>query len=140
MQVYKAFFKIIHKNLPEILIYISIFLFFAVFLSSTGSNTQITGFTETKSNIVFINYDKDSKLIEGLRNYLEKNAALVDMEDDTKKLQDALFYREIEYIVKVPEGFTEGLLNGKDVYLEKTTVPDSAAGIYIDITINKYFG
>ncbi|MDF2523718.1 MAG: hypothetical protein K0R31_1359, partial [Clostridiales bacterium] len=58
--------------------------------------------------------------------------------DDTQKLQDALFFREVEYIVKVPKGFTEGLLNGKVIQLEKTAVPGSTSGIYIDSVINKY--
>lgn len=138
MQVYKAFFKIIKKNIPELLIYIGIFLFFAVFLSSSGSDAQNTGFTAAKSNIVFINNDNNTKLTEGLKNYLSKNAYIVDMADDEQQLQDALFFREIEYFIRVPEGFTDRLLDGKDMELQKTTVPDSITGIYIDTMVNKY--
>lgn len=138
MQVYRAFFKIIKKNITEISIYIGVFLFFAVVLSSNGGNAQNTNFTETKCKMVFINNDKDTALVNGLKGYLNDNAKLVDIEDDTKKLQDALFYRDIEYVVRVPAGFTEGVLAGKDIQLEKTTVPDSTTGIYIDTIINKY--
>jgi len=38
----------------------------------------------------------------------------------------------------VPEGFTEGLLSGKDVKLEKTTLPNSTSNVYMDNIINKY--
>lgn len=138
MQVYKAFFKIIKKNLPEISIYIVVFLFFAVFLSSVGSNKNSEGFNQTKSKMVFINNDKDSKLIEGLKDYLNENARIVDVENNTQKLQDALFFREVEYILTVPEGFSQSLLSGNEIQLEKTTVPDSATGMYIDLMINKY--
>ena len=44
----------------------------------------------------------------------------------------------MEYIVKVPNGFSEGLLNGKVVQLEKTILPGSTSGILMDSIINKY--
>jgi len=138
MQVYKAYFKIIYKNLPELLIYVAVFLFFAVFLTTSNSASQVTGFTETKINIVFINEDKGSRLVEGLKEYLSENANLVNIEDDAKKLQDALFYRQVEYIIRVPKDFTEGLMAGKDIQLHKTMIPDSTSAIYMDIIINKY--
>lgn len=138
MQVYKAFFKVIYKNLSQIMIYVVIFLFFAIAFARYYTSPVSTSFTETKINIAFINHDKDSKLVEGLKNYLSKNANIVNIQDDTQKLQDALFFRKVEYIVKVPRGFTEGLISGKTLQLEKTAVPDSASGIYMDSMINKY--
>ncbi|HEY5561741.1 MAG TPA: ABC transporter permease [Clostridiaceae bacterium] len=138
MQVYKAFFKVIYKNLSQIMIYVVIFLFFAIVLSATYTDPLNKNFTQTKVNIAFINQDTNSKLLEGFKAYLSKNANIVNIKDDTQKLQDALFFRKVEYIVKVPKGFTEGLLNGKDVVLEKTTLPNSASGIYMDNIINKY--
>lgn len=138
MQVYKAFFKVIFKNLPQLMIYVVIFLFFSVVLTSIYTSPVNTNFEETKINIAFINHDTDSKLVEGLKNYLGKNANIINISDDTQKLQDALFFRKVEYIVKVPHGFTEGLIEGKTVNIEKTAVPDSTSGIYMDNMINKY--
>jgi len=54
MQVYRAFFKIIRKNLAEISIYVFVFLFFAVILSATWSESQNMNFEETKEDIAFI--------------------------------------------------------------------------------------
>lgn len=138
MQVYKAFFKIIYKNLSQIIIYIVVFLSFAVALANTNTKPVNTNFSETKVNIIFINHDNNSRLVEGLKNYLSKNANIVNIPNDTKKLQDALFFREVEYIVKVPKGFTNGLLRGEILQLEKTTVPGSTSEIYLDNIINKY--
>lgn len=138
MQVYKAFFKVIYKNLNQMIIYLVIFLFFAILLSKTYTSPLFTTFTDTKINIAFINHDKNSELVEGLKNYLSNSANLVNIPDDTQKLQDALFFRQVEYIVKVPQGFTEGLLNGKSVQLEKTSLPSSASSLYMDNIINKY--
>jgi ABC-2 type transport system permease protein len=138
MQVYKAFFKVILKNLNQIMIYVVVFISLAIGLANTNTNPVAANFTETKVKIAFINYDTNSRLIEGLNNYLSKNTNIVNIPDDTQKLQDALFFREVEYIVKVPKGFTEGLLTGKVIQLEKTAVPGSTSGIYIDSVINKY--
>jgi ABC-2 type transport system permease protein len=138
MQVYKAFFKIIQKNLPQLIIYVVVFLFFAVFLANTYISPVSTDFTQTKINIAFINQDTGSKLVEGLKNYLTQNANLVSVPNEPQKLQDALFFRHVEYIIRVPEGFTEGLLRGGTIQLEKITVPNSTSSVYMDGLINKY--
>lgn len=138
MQVYKAFFKVIYKNLTQIMIYVVVFLFFAVVLTQTNSNPVSTSFTDTKVNIAFINYDTDSKLVIGLKDCLSKSANIVNIPDETEKLQDALFFRKVEYIVKVPKGFTDGFLSGKAVQFERTTVPNSTSGIFMDNIVNKY--
>ena len=138
MQVYKAFFKVIYKNLSQIMIYVVVFMVLAVLLTTTYTPPEKTDFTASKINIAFINQDKDSKLTEGLKSYLGQNANLVNIPDDTQKLQDALYFRKVEYIVRVPLGFTEDFLKGKNVQLEKTTVPDSTSGIYMNILIDKY--
>ena len=120
------------------MIYIVVFLILAILFASTYTDPVSTNFTDAKVNIAFINHDKNSNLIEGLKDYLSKNANIVNVSDDTQKFQDALVFRQVEYIVKVPEGFTEGLLSGKDVKLEKTTLPNSTSNVYMDNIINKY--
>jgi ABC-2 type transport system permease protein len=138
MQVYKAFFKIIQKNRGQILIYLMVFMVLALLLSNTHNPPQDTDFTKVKVNIAFINNDGDSELVDGFKTYLGENANLIDIPDDTQKLQDALFFRQVEYILRVPAGFTEAMLSGQNVQLEKTTVPDSTSNIYMDLLINKY--
>jgi ABC-2 type transport system permease protein len=137
MQVYKALFKVIYKNLPQIMIYIVVFVSVAVGLSNVNSSPVSMDFTETKVNIAFIDYD-ESALSEGLKNHLSNTTNIIDITDDAEKLQDALFFRVIEYIVRVPKGFGEGLMAGKAVQIEKTAVPGSVSEVYLDQLINKY--
>jgi len=138
MQVFKVYFKIIKNNLSEILIYLAVFLLLAILLTSLNTANQAEGFTQTKCKIAFINNDKNTALTEGLKNYLYKNSQIVDIKDDKKLLSDALFYREIEYIVKVPAGFCEAFKNGKEARLEIIKVPESISSVYMDNMINKY--
>lgn len=138
MQVYKAFLKIIFKNLNQIVVYVVVFLFFAIVLSNVNTEIPNTSFSPTKCKIAFINNDQDSVLVNDLKSYLGKNATIVNIEDNTQKLQDALFFRQVEYIVKVPRGFTQELLTGKNVQLQKTTVPGSTSSFYMDNLIDNY--
>jgi len=139
MQVFKAYFKIIKKNIPSMLIYLGVFIGLAIMFSMLIGGNKITNFSETKCRIAFFNYDKESELIDSFKEYLKDNATIIDVQDETQKLQDALFYRDVEYIVKIPKGFTKSLLYGKsDILIEKTSLPDSTSAMYVDFLINKY--
>ena len=77
-----------------------------------------TLFNQQKSNIAFISEEK-SPLIDGLKHELEKVANFVDLPDEKEALQDALYFRSVYYILRVPEGFTESFMKGENVQLEK---------------------
>lgn len=139
MQVYKAFFKVISKNLNQIMIYLVVFLAFAILLGNIAVNPADTNFEETKINVAFINEDEDSELVEGLRDYISKNANIVDVSEDDEKLKDALFFRTVEYIVRIPNGFTKEMMGGSEgASIKTTTVPNSNSEMYMNNLINRY--
>lgn len=139
MQVYKAYFKIIKKNIGQLSIYLIIFLLFAIIFGKVSTSPKDTDFESTKVNISIINKDENSKLISGLRDYLKENANIVDVGASKEDLQDALFFREAEYIITIPKGFTKEILKGnKDINIEKTVIPNSTSEIYMDNLINRY--
>jgi ABC-2 type transport system permease protein len=139
MQVYKLCLKILKKNIPSMMIYLLVFIGVSLIMSSSMANEQKrdNSFTPEKSNIVFIS-EENSPLIDGLKSELEKVANFVDIPDETEALQDALYFRSVSYILRVPEGFTKRFMNGEDVQLEKITIPNSVSSAYIDLSINKY--
>jgi len=140
MQVFKLYLKVLKKNIPSMLIYLVIFLFFSIIISSSMSKEQHvdTLFNQQKSNIAFISEEK-SPLIDGLKHELEKVANFVDLPDEKEALQDALYFRSVYYILRVPEGFTESFMKGENVQLEKMAVPNSISNTYIDLCIENYF-
>ena len=139
MQVYKAYFKIIKKNIGQLSIYLIIFLLFAIIFGKVSTSPKDTDFESTKVNISIINKDENSKLISGLTDYLKENANIVDVGTSKEDLQDALFFREAEYIITIPKGFTKEILKGnKDINIEKTVIPNSTSEIYMDNLINRY--
>lgn len=138
MPVFKLCMKIIKKNLPSMMVYFGVFLGLAVMISVTNTQSQPQGFTSQKAKVAFISEEK-SPLIDGFKEELSKNADYVEIPDETEKLQDALYFRSVTYIVRVPKGFTEAFMRGEHVQIQKTIVPNSISNTYVDLNINQYF-
>ncbi|MDD2556642.1 MAG: ABC transporter permease [Syntrophaceticus sp.] len=140
MQVFRLCLKILKKQIPSMLIYIIIFLAIALIMSSATANEQQqdNSFTRAKSNMALIS-EENTPLIDGFKQELGKVANFVELPDDHEALQDALYFRSVSYILRVPEGFTESFMQGENVQLEKTIVPNSISNTYIDLCIDQYF-
>ncbi|MDF1495425.1 ABC transporter permease [Caproiciproducens sp. CPB-2] len=138
MPVFKLCMKIIQKNLSSMMIYVAVFLAVSTLLSLNSSKVRETGFSQEKTDIAFLS-EEDSPLIDGFQAELAKTASFVEVPDETEKLQDALFFRSVSYILRIPKGFTQSFMRGEDVRIEKTTVPNSVSNAYIDLNINQYF-
>jgi len=139
MPVLKIYFKVLKKNLRAVIIYAGIFLLIAAMLTKYGNNNSNNmNFQETKTDIAFINYDGNTPITSGLKTYLSGNANFINVKDDSQSLQDALFFRRVEYIVKIPKGFTQDFLSGGSAKIDKTTIAESESSVYIDSMISRY--
>ena len=132
MTVFKSFFKIMQKNIGVIILYTVLLVVFGGLQFSTGDN-QI-GFTESKPDISIINND-NSKLADNLVNYLDKHANLIEMDED--ELNDALFYRQVNYIIYIYPGYGEDVLNGKFKEFKIKSTGDYMASL-ADMMVNRY--
>lgn len=138
MQVFKLCLKIVKKHLPALLIYVIIFTVMAVIMSANMTSEQEkTFFASSKVNLAFLAAE-DTPLVRGLKAELAKRANFVDLPDQKEALQDALFFRKVSYILRVPAGFSESFMQGAQVQLEKTTVPASYNNAYLDLCIEQY--
>lgn len=138
MPVFKVCLKIIQKNLPMISIYVGIFLLISTIITLSTSSSKPAGFSQSKAKIAFL-AEESTPLVEGFREALEQTAVFVDLADEKEALQDALFFRQVTYILRIPSGFTEDFLQGREMRLEKTVVPDSMDNAYVDIGVNQYW-
>ncbi|NLO38204.1 MAG: ABC transporter permease [Ruminiclostridium sp.] len=139
MQVFKLCMNIIKKNLGILMIYVIVFIMVSLIMSANMNQDmkKITSFNSNKADIAFIS-EESSTLINGFKEELGKVANFVEIPDKTEDLQDALFFRTVSYILRVPKGFTESFMSGEAVQLEKTIVPDSFSNTYIDLSIDQY--
>ncbi|MDF2865466.1 MAG: hypothetical protein K0R72_275 [Clostridia bacterium] len=139
MQVFKTYFIIVKKNITSISIYFFVFLFISMLITSqTPKENSVESFDSTKSRIAIFNYDKNSDFSNSFESFLNEHAKVIDIKDRPESMQDALYYRDVVYIVKIPNGFGESMINGSNVKIEKTAIAGSNDNIYIDLLINKY--
>jgi ABC-2 type transport system permease protein len=136
--ILKTYFKVIKKNLPSLLIYIVIFLAISVLMTKFNGSSANASFQETKTKVVFLDKD-NTPLTKGLKDSLDPSSDFFNYADNKEDLSDALFFHTIQYIVRIPEGFTQKFLNGENVSVEKTVGQNAISGVNIDLIINNYF-
>lgn len=135
MIVFKTFFKVVREYKYTILLYTLILFSFAIFNLEVNNNN--IGFTAEKPNILIVNNDYESKIIDNLYNYLEQNSNIKNIENDKDKINDALFYRDINYLIIIPKNFTDYILNNKETKIYVKTTKD-ANSKYMDMLLNRY--
>ena len=68
---------------------------------------------------------------------LGTNNEVLILPDDTEVLQENLFYRNVEYIVRIPENFMKRCIEDEE-NLMVTAVPDTYSGSYVDQSISSF--
>lgn len=137
MPVFKLIFKILKKHSISILIYFGVFLFLCVFLASSGADKGEKKFEATSLKVSVIDRDS-SGLSEKLISYLGQNNKLVPIEDSKASMQDALYFRNAEYILIIPNGFEKRFLDDHPLPMENMKVPDSSTGYLLDNQIEEF--
>ncbi len=138
MQVFKAYYKILKTELTAILIYAGLFLMLTIlFTSNITENTE--QFKMKKVSVMVINEDSENSLINGFLNYLEDYVTFVEPKVDDAAIRDALYNREVSYILTIPVGFTDSFYHNGDISLTKRTAPDSMEAVSIDNAVDNYF-
>ncbi len=136
MTVFKNYFKIMKQYRTTIIIYTVIFVALAVFATNTGVKTN--DFTAIKPNVAIINNDNETVLIQGFNDYLKENAKIKSVKEDEESLRDALFFRVVDYILIIPENFTEDFITLKNPKIETMNIPDSYGAIYTEILLDRF--
>lgn len=136
MTVFKGFLIITKRNLGMMFLYIAIFLTISIFIQKSLPSSYGNGFEAESLNIAVIDQN-GGPLAKGLRNYLELFHNIKELPDNKSVLQDRLFYRDIYYVVMIPENFEEKYLKENES-LPVIKVPGSTSGYYVDQQINTF--
>lgn len=112
MTVFKTVLKIVNKYKFTILLYTVMLIFFGGTNFKTNNNS--ISYVATKPDIFIVNYDEETGITKDLIDYLSDNTNVKDLKNDEESLNDALFYRDVSYIIYIPENFRNDFLNGKN--------------------------
>ena len=116
MTVFKTFFRIVNKLKPTIILYTALLIIFGAVNMKTSDNN--INFVNSKPDILIINQDVNKGLTKNLIDYMKKNSNIVKVENNEEKINDALFYREVSYVIYIPKDYRKNVLLGKTSKLD----------------------
>lgn len=135
MIVFNAFFKVVKK-------YIGVIILYTVMLISFGSinyatNNEDMTFSNRLPDMLIINNDEEVGLTKNLINYLKENANVLDIENDEEKINDAIFYREVNYVIYIPKNYRVDTLNKLNPTLDIKSANDYDSA-YTSMLLTRY--
>lgn len=116
MTVFKTFFRIVNKLKPTIILYTALLIIFGAVNMKTSDNN--INFVNSKPDILIINQDVNKGLTKNLIDYMKKNSNIMKVENNEEKINDALFYREVSYVIYIPKDYRKNVLLGKNPKLD----------------------
>ena len=135
MIVFKTFLKVVNKCKIPIILYTVILVFFSGFNTVTNDNS--TSFVATKPDILIINQDEEEGITKNLIGYIGKNSNIKTIENEKEKIEDALFYRDVNYIIYIPKNFRKDYLEFKNPTIEIKSTGDYQASL-AELLLERY--
>ena len=143
MSVFRLFFRTVRNNLPVLSIYLIAFLALSVLQSGSLRTSETQRFETSSLNVGIIDKD-DSAASRALTKYLSSRHHAEMMKEDKVKNYDDLFYRYVDYILTIPDGFEEKFTaaasDGGDAsgLLSARSLPSSSNAVFLDSQIDEF--
>ena len=112
MTVFKTFLKILNKNKFIIILYTVFLIGFGGFNMQTSDNS--TNFVASKPDIMIVNYDEEKGITKDLIKYITDNSNIIELNNNEEAINDGLFYRDVNYVIYIPENYSEDFMDGKN--------------------------
>ena len=120
------------------LIYIFVFIMVSMIVKGiTGTDDSVSTFSDTLVPIAVLS-EENTMITEGLIQALSDVSTLVVIDDTREAIQDALFFRAVYMVVRIPEGYSDAVMNGSPLPLETTTIPGSTESVQVTLQMNQF--
>lgn len=135
MTVFRSFLKILNKNKFIVIMYTVILVFFGAV--NIKSNNNGTNFTASKPDVLIINNDENVGITQDLINYISSSSNIINIKNDESSINDALFYRDVNYIIYIPKDFRKDILDGKMTKIDVKKTNDYMASL-AEMNLERY--
>ena len=133
MTVFKTYWKIVKKNIGIIILYTVMLLVFGTMNLKTNKNSF--EYVSSKPDIIIVN-NSSGIITDNLISYLKTNANVKNITDETD-IDDAIFFRDANYVIYIPKEFENKLESGKEVNIDIKTNNSYDSYIASEL-LNKY--
>lgn len=138
MQVFNTYFRLVQRKKRLILMYIIIFTAIAVVMMKVSTQDEnLEKYTRRSVKISVIDRDKSS-LSKSLKAYLTDQNEMVSIPDKEKRIKDELYWRNVEYVLIIPENFQQLLEEGQKVDVISKKIDDAVNAVYVDEEIKLF--
>ena len=136
MTVFKIILKILNKLKGMVILYTAILVAITALNQTSGNN--MTNFEDSKPSVLIVNKDSEDNIAKGFEDYISKHSEIKDIDTkDEEKINDAIFYRDVNYVIYIPKDFGKNLLDGKNPSLEYKSCGDEYSS-YAQMIVEKY--
>ena len=135
MTVFRTYLKVMNRCKMPIIVYTVILLVFSWFHISMGDDP--TDFVSEKPDIYVKNLGGETEFTEHLTSYLEKYFVIDDIKDEGDGINDALFYRDVNYVIFIPADYSTRIIEGNEPEVSVKSVGNYAAS-YAGMILEEY--
>jgi len=126
MTVFKSFWKVLLRYKGTIILYSTILIIFGAINMATSDSS--VNFEDSKPDVLIVNKD-DSKISKNLVKYISDNSNIVNNVKGEDEINDALFYRSLNYVIYIPEGYGRNIINGLNPEIDIKSTGDYQASL-----------
>lgn len=135
MTVFKTFLKVLNKCKGTVILYTVILVIFGAMQMKTSD--EGTNFVASKPDVLIVNNDEEKGITKGLIEYLEKNTEPAEVEDSEEARDDALFYRDADYIIYIPKNYHVDFAAGREPEIEVKS-SNGYSSQYAELLLERY--
>lgn len=117
MTIFKTYWKIVKKNIGIIILYTVMLLVFGTM--NLKANKNSFEFISSKPDIIIVN-NSSGIITDNLISYLKTNANVKNIADEND-IDDAVFFRDANYVIYIPKEFENKIENGKEFNIDIKT-------------------
>ena len=133
MTIFKTYWKIVKKNIGIIILYTVMLLVFGTM--NLKANKNSFEFISSKPDIIIVN-NSSGIITDNLLSYLKTNANVKNITDEND-IDDAVFFRDANYVIYIPKEFENKIENGKEFNIDIKTTNSYDSYIASEL-LNKY--
>ena len=137
MIVFKTYFKIVLRNLGLIIMFASIAISISVANTRFSEDSEVS-YLNDNPKLAIINNDTSNLSKDFVRYIKDNSKEIVNVENNEKDIQDALYNNKVDAILIIPSDFTTRILNKEEPKIEINKSVKNYSK-FSELLVNRYF-
>lgn len=138
MQVYKSFFHILNKQKGQVLLYFGIFMAIAYIIAGIYARDD-RKMKWVEDQCFFAVFDEDQTMAsQAVVHFLSTYHSEVALPDQQEKIQDELYERNVDAVLRIPKGFGQSLESEVPLKMQITDISGSQYSVLFRNDIMNY--